>query len=509
MLNFEKYIKNDLFRYCFLGALGAIGFAPLNVFPLFLYVFAWLFVQIHSTNNVQFKKIFSFFICFHIANLYWLVYPLTINLEEHFILVPFAITIIPAYFSIQLSLAAFILKYFNGIYAKALMFSAAFCIITYIYGNFAPGFPWVLPGYIWNCHEIFMQTLSIYGIYGLSFITMLIASLLGCAFIFYNKKDKKNFVISTILVTSLVAFLIIFGCFRLSYNKTQFTNVKARIVQGNISQKEKRNKKASDGILYKYLSLSSSNDNIDILVWPESAIPYLYHENLKKLHNLIVYPLKKESILISGAVRKDINTGKIYNSAIFINDQGENITNYDKVRLVPFGEYVPFRTILPLQSIANDIGTFDVGIDPRIITVKQLNIAMAICYEAVFPMNFFPKDRHSRKTIDLIINLTNDGWFGYTSEPFQHLQIVRSRSVEMGVPLIRATNYGISAVFDCCGRKIAGININQSGFVDFYIPKKTTTQTPYSKHGNLFFWIMIMISILLAIVMNQKSIAKK
>lgn len=503
----NSYLRT-LLTYCLFGICGSLGFAPFNIFPLFLFAFAWFFVKINSSNKIQLKKIFLFFLFFHVANLYWLIYPLTINLKKHFILIPFAITIIPAYFSIQLSLSMCALRYFHEIYAKALIFSAVFCITTYIYGHFSLGFPWVLPGYTWSCHEIFLQTLSIYGIYGLSFITMLIASFLGTAFVFYNKKDRNNCLTSIILATFLMIFLVIFGVNKLHSNKTQFTDVKTRVVQCNLSQKEKNDRNSSAEILKKHLYFSLSNEKIDIVIWPEAAIPFLYREDLKELHNLITAPLKEGSFLISGAVRKDLTTEKVYNSAIFINDQGKNVVNYDKVRLVPFGEYVPFRWILPFQGIANDIGDFDTGISPRIITVKHLNIATAICYEAVFSLDFLPIYTNARKAIDLIINLTNDGWFGYTSEPFQHLQIVRARAVEMGVPLIRATNYGISALFDPYGREISRIDINQSGFIDFYIPKKAPTQTPYSKYGDSIFWIMISITVSLAILLDKNLYLK-
>ncbi len=504
----NSYLRT-LLTYCFFGIFASLGFAPFNIFPLFLFAFAWFFVKINSSNKIHLKPIFLFFLVFHIANLYWLIYPLTINLKKHFILIPFAITIIPAYFSIQLSLSMLALRYFYQIYAKVLIFSAVFCVTTYIYGHFSLGFPWIMPGYIWGYHEIFLQTLSIYGIYGLSFITMLIASLLGTAFIFYNKKDRDNCLTSIILVTFFMIFLVIFGVDKLHSNKTQNTAIKTRVIQCNLSQKEKNDRKSSVEILKKHVSLSLSDEKIDIIVWPEATIPFLYHKDLKELHNLITTPLKKNSFLISGAIRKDLATEKVYNSAIFINDQGKNTVNYDKIRLVPFGEYVPFRLILPFQGIANEIGDFDTGIPPRIITIKQLNIATAICYEAVFSLDFFPRDKNIRKAIDLIINLTNDGWFGYTSEPFQHLQIVRARAVEMGTPLIRATNYGISAVFDPYGREISRIDINQSGFIDFYIPKKAPTQTPYSKYGDSIFWIMISIAVSLAILLDKKSIFKK
>jgi apolipoprotein N-acyltransferase len=239
-----------------------------------------------------------------------------------------------------------------------------------------------------------------------------------------------------------------------------------------------------------------------MIIWPEAAIPYLYQENLKELHAILASSLKNGSYLISGAVRRDIETKKIYNSAIIINYLGENVGIYDKIHLVPFGEYIPFRSIIPstFQSIANSIGDFDIGEKSNVINVNGIKIAIAICYEAVFP-NFICKNQD----IDLIVNLTNDGWFGFSSEPFQHLQIVRARSVETGIPLIRVTNYGISALFDNCGREIARLNIDQAGCADVRIPQKLKKQTTYNEYGDKLFWLAMCFLALIAIFIEYRS----
>ncbi len=502
MLLSEKY-TNHWSVYCIFGATAFFAFAPFNIFPVFLILFAWLFTKISLDTSYSTKKAFLFILFFHITSLYWLVYPLTIDIRKHYILIPFAMTLIPAYFAILLSISVFIVRYVRGIFAKVFIFPSIFCIITYLYGHGSLGFPWILPAYIWNYHEIFMQTLSIYGIYGLSFVTMLLSSLLGATFVFFKIKDKKNSCLSIILSLLLISFLLIFGFIKLSSSTTEFTNNKARIIQCSFLQNEKI---TPDKKLRKYLSFSNNINHVDIVIWPEAAIPFLYNENMVNLHYIISQYLSNKSYLISGAVRKDITTNRIYNSAVVIDSNGKNIAKYDKRHLVPFGEYVPFRKILPFQSIANDIGDFDVGESNDFILINGIKVVIAICYEAIFPLSFF--SQNSLKSTDLIINLTNDGWFGYTSEPFQHLQIVRARTVEMGIPMIRATNYGISAVFDSYGREIAKIDINKSGFVDFYVPKKSNEQTPYSKYGDKIFCIMILISMLFGCFLHKNIVEK-
>jgi apolipoprotein N-acyltransferase len=395
--------------------------------------------------------------------------------------------------SAQLLIAVFVVKKFClGIYEKAIVFSALFCIATYFYGHYFPGFPWTLPGYVWNCHEIFLQTLSIWGVYGLNYITIVIASFGGVACVFYETKDKKNMLIASSVSLFLFFFIVIFGLYRLHFNKTEYTNYRARIVQCNISQIEKMNHDLSLQNLKKHIAYSKHDSKMDFIIWPEAAIPYLYHEEFSQLHEYLKSPLKIGEYLISGAVRKDLPTANIHNSAVIIDHLGRNVCNYDKVRLVLFGEYIPFRKYIPFQSIASDIGDFDVGRSPSVIEIKGLKIIMAICYEAAFPSDLII---FQKKRADIIINLTNDAWFGFTSEPFQHLQIVRARAIECGLPLIRSTNYGISAAFDPYGREIKRIPINCAGFMDCFIPRKIS-DTPYNRLGDSVFFFFIMISLI-------------
>jgi apolipoprotein N-acyltransferase len=235
------------------------------------------------------------------------------------------------------------------------------------------------------------------------------------------------------------------------------------------------------------VACSRHSSRLDLIIWPEAAVPYLYHERFSDLHGFLKSPLKIGEHLITGAVRRDMVTGLIHNSAVVVNHLGENVYNYDKRRLVAFGEYIPLREYIPFQSlrsIAGAIGDFDVGNLPQEIEVGGLRILMAICYEAAFP------NEMDGKTANLIVNLTNDGWFGPTSEPFQHLQIVRARAVETGLPLIRATNYGISAVFDVCGREVGRIPFGKSGFLECRIPKDMG-KTPYSNLGDTLFFLLV------------------
>jgi apolipoprotein N-acyltransferase len=356
-------------------------------------------------------------------------------------------------------------------------FATFFTLTMMFYGNYLPGFPWVLPGYVWCCHEIFLQTLCLYGIYGLSFSTLLMAGLLGDAFLLYVALPARRRGKAAAWGPVLIAFVIfaaitLFGYWRLARNPTIYTDKRVRIIQSNISQEQKNDSAFAYSNLKKLLRLSAHSKKVDLVIWPEASVPYLYNEDFTRLHNYLKIPLLADEYLLAGAVRKDLQTGKIFNSVIFIDHTGKHVAHYDKARLTPFGEYIPLRKYFPLfQSIASDIGDFNVGSESNLIEIGGIKILLAICYEVIFPgkLGLFSSPDFSKT--DIIVNITNDGWFGFTSEPAQHLQISRARAIEAGVPLIRVANVGVSAVFDPCGRELSTVPFGQDGVIEMSIPR--------------------------------------
>jgi apolipoprotein N-acyltransferase len=496
-----------------MGVLGSAGFAQHNITLAFLLSFAYLFAEIICCKDEGWNSswaAFWFSLFFYASNLYWLAFPLTIDFKTHGALIPVALMLIPSFLSLQIVIATLVTqKFFSTVYQRMLFFPAAVSTMMYIFGHFPINFPWILPGYAWCCHEVFLQTLSIYGIYGLSIVTMLMATLLGASYVFYHSRKIKNAIITLLVSLLLLLKMIGYGFVHLHDHKTIYTGLKARIVQCNLSQEEKNDESLDQKNLLQYLYRSNISNTIeksgkiDFTVWPEASIPHLYRDDMAGLNDLLRSVLSTGSHLIAGAVREDIATGKIYNSAIVMGDD-DNILKYDKIHLVPFGEYIPFRRCIPAQflsSIASSVGDFDVGDAPKILRLNGLNVVLCICFECVFPLEFIPKNAKGYPdldSVDLLVNLTNDAWFGPTSEPFQHLQICRSRAIECGVPLIRATNFGISAVFDGCGVELARIDMNTAGTIDVNIPKKNFGSTLYGRYGDVIFCIMVLLLLIMA-----------
>ncbi|MDR3151417.1 MAG: hypothetical protein LBT67_01020, partial [Holosporaceae bacterium] len=321
-------------RYAFAGALAASGFAPLNLFPAFILAIAWLFVQTHQDERCRPLDVFMFFLFMHIVGLYWLAYPLTINIKIHGWLIPMALFFVPAYLSVQLLVAWWLAKKISGgILENILLWPSLCCMAVYLYGHFAFGFPWLLPAYIFGQYEIFLQTISIYGVYGLSLATMIISCLCGASYVFYKKNDRPGAVAAMATAVGLGVFLILFGVFRTNGTEASPSNHRARIIQCNLSQTEKNNPRLSHKNLQKHLKYSYDNSDLDFIVWPEASFPYLYHEQLEWFHNTCREFLENGVYLVAGAIREDRATSKIYNSVVVIDHLGKNVLNYDKIHL--------------------------------------------------------------------------------------------------------------------------------------------------------------------------------
>lgn len=424
------------------------------------------------TNLLRYSFTYWFF--YYIGALYWLVNPLTIDLSKYWMLIPFAIIAVPAYLATPLMIPAYILsnsfKVFSfNIAIKVLLFVSLNFLIIYIFGHYMPGFPWALPGYIWNGDLQISQALSIWGIYGQTYFSLILGVLWGVGIYWYRKKSRCKYGIAFGVVVCAIISLQCWGNYRLESAERSFTNYRVRCIQGSISQKDKMDRRLFSDNFGLYLNLSYDKDKgPDFIIWPEASLPYLYTEQYplrKTLSNII----PRGGYLLAGVVRKDPITSKVYNSVVVLDNCGTNVAYYDKRRLVPFGEYVPFRKFIPevFAPIANSIGDFDVGKKRKFIELKGIKISFMICYEGIFPGEFVFDDT------DVIVNVTNDGWFGYSSELLQHLNIVRARAIEEGVPLIRVTNFGVSAVFDSYGRKVDMIDIGKVGVIDCLIPKKS------------------------------------
>lgn len=364
--------------------------------------------------------------------------------------------------------------------------------------------PWNLIGYAFSFSNILIQSSSIVGIYGLSFFVIYISTS------FYPLISKNYTQLKILLLNSFLIILLItsYGVLRLNNNPTNFSNIKVRIVQPSIPQVAKWNEQEFWKNLNSHIKLSEEQGNIDLIIWSEAALvgPYNYPPVKRKLLNMLA---KKNAILITGGITNNGQEDKsfeIYTSLYALTQEGTQLFEYHKSHLVPFGEYMPLKNILPLKKITHGFLDYTEG-NSKVVTLSKYNIIIKplICYETIFPK----LARTTNTSADLIINVTNDAWYRNSSGPYQHLQISRMRSVENGLPMVRTANNGISAVIDPVGRIINSLSINKVSYIDSFIPYKTKSVTLYSLYGNIctllaIISIYISYTLILTIVKNDK-----
>jgi apolipoprotein N-acyltransferase len=264
-------------------------------------------------------------------------------------------------------------------------------------------------------------------------------------------------------------------------------------VQASIPQTEKWKAEFKERNLRRHMALSLKDrpDWVTHVIWPEMAATY-YVETDPEMRRLLSRAAPPAGWLITGAPRRD-ETG-LHNSAIALDSAGSVVGVYDKFHLVPFGEYVPFRDYLPIEKITHGSGGYSPGPGPRTIRFPGLPpVSPLVCYEVIFPGAVMDREDPA----EWLLNLTNDGWYGATAGPYQHLAIARLRAIEEGAPMVRAAYTGVSAIIDPYGRIIQRIGLNQIGVLDTPLPKPLLREwflqrTIYAKFGELIFTIFLL-----------------
>jgi apolipoprotein N-acyltransferase len=326
-----------------------------------------------------------------------------------------------------------------------------------------------------------MQSASLIGLYGLCFLSLAICA--SPALLFTGSTTRERWTLPGLAAALLLA-MTAFGLWRIpSQPMASVENVRLRIMQPNLAQDAKFSPSNRDAIMRHYLALSASPGrngesagDATHIIWPESAFPFLLHRDPASLAQIAAL-LEPGSVLITGAARMDEplpgeEVGKFFNAIQVIDDRGTILGTYDKVHLVPFGEYVPgfLDTLIKavgLHQFVHIPGGFEPSDRRKPLSIPGLPpVAATICYEAIFPGEILPDGPRP----NLILNVTNDAWFGQTAGPYQHFAQARLRAVEEGLPLVRAANTGISAVVDPYGRIVGSLPLGVEGVLDANLP---------------------------------------
>ena len=393
--------------------------------------------------------------------------------------------------------------------ARVFALAAALGLSEWARGHLLSGFPWNAFGMALG-PPLLAQSASLFGLYGL---TVLAVALFAAPALSLDHLGgpgpRRGLTIGPIVAVLGWVALLGFGAIRLSHDVVRYVpDVRLRIMQPNLQQDEKFQPKNGEQILAAYLSLSDraaspqSQGVADVthLIWPESAFPFILSRSPNALA-LISQALAAKTILITGAARMDDGGGadkpRYYNSIQAIGPGGLILDDYDKIHLVPFGEYLPFQSALEklgIQDLVRLPGGFSAGRAHKLLEVPGLPpILPLICYEAIFPIES-RYDAPPGVRPGLLLNVTNDGWFGRTFGPYQHFAQARLRAIEEGLPLVRAANTGISAIVDPYGRVMTQLPLGAADVLDGGLPQGIDPPI-FARHPILSFFIVWLLAL--------------
>jgi apolipoprotein N-acyltransferase len=540
------------------GAVTALAFPPIDILPaLFgMAVLAWA-VRRAETVAVAAWAGWLWAFGFHVAGLYWIANALTVNGDQHLWVIPFAVAGLPAFLALFHAAGATLAKLvfqsaekFMGVSASVsgndsgtdsgdgsgdgsggrrpsrtagiaswLLLTVMLALTEWARGNILTGFPWNLPAYGWDNVPAMLQAASVVGAYGLSLLTVLAA--MAPALLADRTIPRRDRAFAIVAVTAITLGVGVWGGDRLARTGTDMRpDVVVRVVQGNVPQRDKWNPSLRPGHLERYMSLSRSRTpptrraaalpvgaRPTVVVWPETALAFLVDDDPRS-YKTLAPAVPEGGSLIFGAPRLSRDgDGEtfVHNSVMAVDDGGTRLWAFDKSHLVPFGEYVPFRDILPIDKIVPGARDFTPGKGPATLEIPGAPpVSPLICYEVIFPGRVITSDGPRP---DWLLNLTNDAWYGMSTGPYQHLAIARVRAIEEGLPLVRAANTGVSAIIDSYGRILTNLELGRTGVIDSPLPFGLRS-TIYATYGEFLFLLALVFLFGLGLLLLRGGVLK-
>jgi len=467
-------LNNKLFVIFFapflLGAITILGFAPYNLTFINFFTFSILLFLISKVKkstqskyrNKKSNRYFFYLGCsfgfgFFLLGNYWITISLTHD-EMFKGLIPFALILIPLFLSLFFGLAILLVGTFvEKDISFILFFSLVFSIFEFLRGNLFTGFPWNLISYTWSWSTEIVQILSLIGAYSLSLISI---TFFCIPFLFF----KKEFVLKNIFFVLFCLIIFIgnysYGKFKLNNSNYKFDKeINVKIISPNFSLKDYNNQSEEFQIKRLIKISDPKKDKKTLFIWPEGIFYQSYLEDIKKYRNLFKDKFSENHLIILGINNftsiNNIDDQKYFNSLAVLNYKLEILSLYNKINLVPFGEFLPFEKTLSkfgLKKITPGYSSFSSGDERMMINLgSQFNeklILPLICYEIIYPA----KIKKANQLPDLVVNISEDAWFGQSIGPQQHFTKAIYRSIEEGVFIARSANKGISAFINQYGR---------------------------------------------------------
>ena len=502
----------------FLGLMSVFSFQPFNLSLVNFILLPSLFlitVYVRKRSQSVYRKKpyrknlflvgFTFGFGFYLSGIFWISYSLTFDSDFKF-LIPFAIILIPLFLSLFTGFITLISgQYLSYNFSSILLFSGTFAFSDFIRGKILSGFPWNVWGYSWSWFTEILQILNLIGLYAFNLLTITIFTIPAILF-FRDTNSQKKLII---IFSSLIVFLIyIYGTFSVNKNKELIqlidVNNKSYVkiispnfkLQYNLSMNDVENK------LKKLIRYSDPDPKkTTLFIWPEGIFTGYSHAEISQFSHLIKNSFSENHLILFGINTINKNTEKYFNSLVIVDDNFKILHKYNKIKLVPFGEFLPFESFLNkfgLKKITQGHGSFSKGQIQKQIKIDKFNILPLICYEIIFP----ELTQKAENETNLIVNISEDGWFGNSIGPHQHFAKAIFRSIENNTFLVRSANKGISAIINNKGEIIKKLNNNEAGSIEIDIP---LLKSGYKSKNDLIFFILLITYLLIFLKFKIKT----
>ena len=484
------------------GASLATAMAPLHVIPAAAVAFTvliWLLDGVATRHQVLLTA-WTFAYGYFVAGLYWTGISFFVDAERFAWLVPFPVLGLPALLAVFPGLGVTLAWWWRprGL-ARVFALAAGWAAGEFGRSQLFTGFPWNLVGYVWTPLDTTLQSLAFFGIHGLGLLTALLATL-PATLADPGQRTRGAYWLSGLILVFVA--MTAAGAVRLAGAAVaDVPGIRLRLVQAGIDQYQKwqDDKRLQNLRRHVELSRRPGLDRVTHLIWPETAVPY-FLDLEPRLRAELSGILPSDGLLLTGAPRRsapDREPFRIWNSLQALDSAGRIVGTYDKRHLVPFGEYLPFRSVLArlgVEKLTHGTVDFSSGGGERVATWPGLpTVRPLICYEGIFPEELVAA---GEARAAWLLNVTNDGWFGRSSGPYQHFDMTRARAIEQGLPLVRAANTGISAIVDPYGRILARLDLGETGVVDGPLPQ-AIDPPPYTRLGDwpaIGLWLLLVVS---------------
>jgi apolipoprotein N-acyltransferase len=473
------------------------GFGPMAWFALMP-----LFFAVQKSQSAKRALVLGFItgIVGYVGIVYWITYVVVNYGYLPLYLGMIIMLLLVCYLSIYIALFSAGVYFLRSKNYFCLVVPALWVSLEYLKSYLFTGFPWENLGYSQYLNAYFIQFADIFGIFGLSFIIVAVNAVI---FTLLVKRTKSAF-LSALTLFLILSSVYIYGYFRIENVRKSMNDapgMEVSLIQGNIDQSIKWDELSQSKIINTYLDLSIQNSPQvgGLIVWPETALPFNYQQDSFMREQVNNLPKETKSWFLFGAVNfiRSKQGTSFLNSAYLLSPEGAIEGRYDKVHLVPYGEYVPMRTFFPfIKKLTEGIADFSSGETYQPLFMEDKKLGVLICYEGILP---HAARIYKNRSADLLVNITNDAWFGPTSAPYQHFSMALFRAVETRLYMIRAANTGISGIVDPTGRIVSQTHIFEADALRGNV-KFTKIETFYARHGDIFVVICFIICVIFIIL---------